>query len=129
MKWFHYTFSEVVVLQYKINITTTNKPEIVPLQVIQVAVTATNISFALQLMWIFVYSELQSLLSGHPTLNHKMAWVEKDHNDHLVSTLLLRAGLPTTTPGCPEPQGIDRAFSSGITFNLPFPRTNAGYLF
>lgn len=61
MKWFHYIFSEVVVLQYTINITITNKPEIVPLQVIQVAVTATNISFALQLMWIFVYSELQSI--------------------------------------------------------------------
>ena len=23
-----------------------------------------------------------------------MAWIEKDHNDHLVSTPLLRAGLP-----------------------------------
>jgi len=32
-----------------------------------------------------------------------MAWLEKDHNDHLVSTPLLRAGLPTTRPGCPEP--------------------------
>ena len=61
--------------------------------------------------------------------DHGTVWVEKDHNDHLVSTPLLRARLPTTTPGCPEPQGIDRAFSSGITFNLPFPRTNAGYLF
>ena len=34
---------------------------------------------------------------------HRMAWVEKDHNDHRVSTPLLRAGLPTTRPGCPEP--------------------------
>uniref|UniRef100_A0A8C9FUB9 Uncharacterized protein n=1 Tax=Pavo cristatus TaxID=9049 RepID=A0A8C9FUB9_PAVCR len=25
-----------------------------------------------------------------------MAWVEKDYNDHLVSTPLLCAGLPTT---------------------------------
>jgi len=32
-----------------------------------------------------------------------MAWVEKDHNDHRVSTPLLCAGLPTTRPGCPEP--------------------------
>jgi len=32
-----------------------------------------------------------------------MAQVEKDHNDHLVSTPLLCAGLPTTRPGCPEP--------------------------
>ena len=32
-----------------------------------------------------------------------MAWVEKDHNDHLVSSLLLCAGSSTTTPGCPEP--------------------------
>jgi len=28
-----------------------------------------------------------------------MAWVEKDHNGHPVSTPLLRAGLPTTRPG------------------------------
>ena len=32
-----------------------------------------------------------------------MAWVEKDHNDHLVSIPLLCAGSPTTRPGCPEP--------------------------
>ena len=32
-----------------------------------------------------------------------MAWVEKNHNDHLVSTPLLCAELPTTRPGCPEP--------------------------
>jgi len=32
-----------------------------------------------------------------------MAWVEKDHNDHLVSAPLLCAGSPTTRPGCPEP--------------------------
>jgi len=35
--------------------------------------------------------------------NHRMAWVEKDRNDHLVSTPLLCAGLPTTRPGCLEP--------------------------
>ena len=28
-------------------------------------------------------------------LNHRMAWVDKDHNDHWVSTPLLCAGLPT----------------------------------
>uniref|UniRef100_A0A8V1A5J1 diphosphoinositol-polyphosphate diphosphatase n=3 Tax=Neognathae TaxID=8825 RepID=A0A8V1A5J1_CHICK len=32
-----------------------------------------------------------------------MAWVEKDHNDHLISTPLLCAESPTTRPGCPEP--------------------------
>jgi len=32
-----------------------------------------------------------------------MTWVEKDHNDHQVSTPLLCAGSPTTRPGCPEP--------------------------
>ena len=32
-----------------------------------------------------------------------MAWVEKDHNAHLVSTPLLCAGSPTIRPGCPEP--------------------------
>ena len=35
--------------------------------------------------------------------NHRMAWVEKEHNDHRVSTPLLCAGSPTTSPGCPEP--------------------------
>jgi len=30
-------------------------------------------------------------------------WVDKDHNAHLVSSPLLFAGLPTTSPGCPEP--------------------------
>jgi len=32
-----------------------------------------------------------------------MAWVEKDHKDHRVSTPLNCAGSPTTRPGCPEP--------------------------
>lgn len=31
---------------------------------------------------------------------HRMVWVEKDHNDHLISTPLLCAGSPITTPGC-----------------------------
>jgi len=30
-----------------------------------------------------------------------MAWVEKDHNDHLVSTPLLCAGSPTISPAWP----------------------------
>jgi len=34
---------------------------------------------------------------------HRMAWVEKDHNDHRVSTPLLWAGSLTTRSGCPEP--------------------------
>ena len=34
---------------------------------------------------------------------HRMAWVEKHHNDHRVSTPLLCAGSPVTRPGCPEP--------------------------
>jgi len=36
-------------------------------------------------------------------LNHRVAWVEKDHNDYPVSPPLLCAGLPSTRPGCPEP--------------------------
>ena len=28
--------------------------------------------------------------------NHRMAWIEKDYNDHLVSTPLLFAGSPAT---------------------------------
>jgi len=36
-------------------------------------------------------------------MNHRMAWVDKDHNDHLVSSPLLHTGSPTSRPGCPEP--------------------------
>jgi len=32
-----------------------------------------------------------------------MAWVEKDHHDHLVSAPPPQAGSPTTRPGHPEP--------------------------
>ena len=35
--------------------------------------------------------------------DHRMAWVEKDLKDHLVSNPLLCAGSPTTRPGCLEP--------------------------
>jgi len=44
-----------------------------------------------------------SMSSSHFSWNHGMAWVEKDHNDHLVSTPLRWAGSPTTRPGCPAP--------------------------
>jgi len=39
----------------------------------------------------------------HTASHHRMAWVEKDHNDHRVSAPLLCAGSPATRPGCPEP--------------------------
>jgi len=32
-----------------------------------------------------------------------MAWVEKDLKVHVVSTVLLRVGLPASGAGCPEP--------------------------
>jgi len=35
--------------------------------------------------------------------NHRMSWVEKDHNDQRVPTPLLCAESPTTRPGCSEP--------------------------
>ena len=44
-----------------------------------------------------------NILSNNFHMNHRMAWVEKDLKDHLVSTPLLCAGSPTTRPGCPEP--------------------------
>ena len=34
-----------------------------------------------------------------PGTDHRIAWIERDHGDHLVSTPLLCAGLPTTRPG------------------------------
>ena len=39
--------------------------------------------------------------------NHRMAWVEKDHTDHLVSTPLLCSGSPTARLG-----SVPRAASS-----------------
>jgi len=48
----------------------------------------------------------RSVMESEPTflfLIHRMARVEKDHNDHLVSTPQLCVGSPTTRPGCPEP--------------------------
>ena len=51
---------------------------------------------ALQLLLLFA--------NGSAAWNHRTTWVEKDLSDHLVSTPLLCAGLPTTRPGCPEPE-------------------------
>ena len=36
------------------------------------------------------------------SLTHRMAWVEKDHNDYQFQPLLC-AGTTTSSPGCPEP--------------------------
>jgi len=36
-----------------------------------------------------------------------MAWVEKHHDDHVVSTFLLCAGSPATKPGCSEILGLN----------------------
>jgi len=44
-----------------------------------------------------------SLKCVFESYNYRMTWVEKDHNDHWVSTPLLCAGSPTTRLGCPEP--------------------------
>jgi len=51
---------------------------------------------------------LHSLLhaSFWKSQTHRMAWVGKDHNDHVVPTPLLCAGVPTTRPGCPEPHPV-----------------------
>ena len=49
-----------------------------------------------------------------------MAWVEKDHNDHLVSIPLLCAWSPTTTPGCPEPHP---AWPSTVDLLKPHPNS------
>ena len=40
--------------------------------------------------------------------NHRMAWVEKNLKDHLVSISLLWTGLPTIRTGCPKQHGICR---------------------
>ena len=46
--------------------------------------------------------------------NHTMAWVEKDHSDHQVSTRLC-AESPTTRPGCPEPHPALNASRDGAS--------------
>ena len=55
----------------------------------------------------FVSAHLQNYCSSTAFLTHmkyhRMAWVEKDLKDHLVSTPSLCAGSPTTRAGCPEP--------------------------
>jgi len=47
-------------------------------------------------------------------MNHRRAWVEKDHNHHQVSTLLLWAGSPTTRPGCPEQHRVSSWMPPGM---------------
>jgi len=59
-------------------------------------------SFRLKSVWWL--SDKESLLAFNiRSWSPRMAWVEKDHNDHLFSTPLLCAGSPTSRPGCPEP--------------------------
>ena len=48
-----------------------------------------------------------------------MVWVEKDHNDHLASTLLLCAGSPTIRPGCPEPPSAWLSMPPGMGHPQP----------
>jgi len=48
-----------------------------------------------------------------------MTRVEKTHNDHLVSTLLLCAGPPTTRPGCPEPHPATPCMPPGMGHPQP----------
>lgn len=48
--------------------------------------------------------------------NHRVAWVEKDLRDHLVSTPLLWAESPITRPGCPEPNHSPHSLLKCIYF-------------
>ena len=66
--------------------------------------------------------------------NYRMAWVEKDCNDHRVSTPLLCAGLPTTRPGsqshiqpdlkCLQGWGIHNLLGQPAPVNLPIIHTS-----
>jgi len=57
--------------------------------------------------------------------NDRMDWVEKDHNDHLISTPLLCPGSPATRPGCSEPHPAWSWMPSGMGHpQLNFPRTS-----
>jgi len=47
--------------------------------------------------YLLFWHQLSYLLSI--SYNRRMAWVEKDHNDHLGSTPLLRAGSPAIFVG------------------------------
>ena len=60
-----------------------------------------------------------------------MAWVEKDLKDYLVSTPLSCAGSPTTRPGCPGleiinrvPMHVQKCVSPG-KYNFPLHRRMA----
>ena len=46
--------------------------------------------------------------------NDRMAWIEKDHNDHRVSIPLLCAGSPTTRPSCYIQPGLEYLQGWGI---------------
>jgi len=48
------------------------------------------------------FEEVKALeiIRSQESKNHRMAWVEKDHSDHLVSTPVLCAGSPTSRAGC-----------------------------
>jgi len=48
------------------------------------------------------------------SVNHRMAWVEKDHKDHVVSIPLPWAGSPTTRPGYSEPPPAWRPVLRGV---------------
>ena len=52
-----------------------------------------------------------------------MAWVEKDHSDHLASIPLLCAGSPTTRPGCPEPWNANNLICRKFTNTFRNPIT------
>ena len=56
-----------------------------------------------------------------------MAWVEKDHNDHRVSTSLLHAGLPTTRPDdvgqhfdCYQREALGQLFHQYLLFKSEY---------
>jgi len=51
--------------------------------------------------------------------NHRMALVEKDHNDHLVSTPLLCAGSPAMRPGCPEEYLLTPSGKNAFQYSMP----------
>jgi len=65
--------------------------------------TKWNVNYSQNLEAPLLRTELSYIQQSRTTSQtHRMAWVEKDHNDHLVSTPLLCAGSPTTRAGCPE---------------------------
>jgi len=57
-----------------------------------------------------------------------MAWVEKDHNDHLVSTPLL-CGSSATRPGCPEPHPAWPWMPPGMGHPYSFPNSQGIFIY